>query len=67
MMDDNARRAEPEDAAVVTRKALVTSALESAQLAQELGLSADKIVLSCKVSGVQDLIADDSRTPRLAV
>src|SRR4051812_4638898 len=57
MMDDNARRAEPEDAAVVTRKALVTSALESAQLAQELGLSADKIVLSCKVSGVQDLIA----------
>ena len=57
MMDDNARRAEPEDAAIVTRKALVTSALESAQLAQELGLSADKIVLSCKVSGVQDLIA----------
>ena len=57
MMDDNARSAEPEDAAIVTRKALVSSALESAQLARELGLSADKIVLSCKVSGVQDLIA----------
>ncbi len=57
MMDDNARTAQPEEAAVVTRKALVVSALESAQQAEELGLASGKIVLSCKVSGVQDLIA----------
>jgi (E)-4-hydroxy-3-methylbut-2-enyl-diphosphate synthase len=57
MMDDNARLPQPDDAAVVTRKALVASALESAQLAETLGLGHDKIVLSCKVSGVQDLIA----------
>src|SRR5207244_12179621 len=44
-------------AAVVTREAAVTAAAESEQLAEGLGLSADKIVLSCKVSGVQDLIA----------
>src|SRR5262245_29441643 len=56
MMDDNAKLPEPEDAAVVTRKALVASALESAQQAEELGLPGDRIVLSCKVSGVQDLI-----------
>lgn len=57
MMDDNARLAQPEDAAVVTRKALVVSALQSARQAEELGLRGDMIVLSCKVSGVQDLIA----------
>jgi (E)-4-hydroxy-3-methylbut-2-enyl-diphosphate synthase len=57
MMDENARRREPEDAAKVTRKALVASALESAQHAERLGLAHDRIVLSCKVSGVQDLIA----------
>jgi (E)-4-hydroxy-3-methylbut-2-enyl-diphosphate synthase len=57
MMDENARRREPEDAARVTRKALVASALESAQHAERLGLAHDRIVLSCKVSGVQDLIA----------
>ncbi len=57
MMDDNAGSAEPQEAAVVTRQALVASALESAQQAEELGLPGDKIVLSCKVSGVQDLIA----------
>ncbi|HSN38613.1 MAG TPA: flavodoxin-dependent (E)-4-hydroxy-3-methylbut-2-enyl-diphosphate synthase, partial [Burkholderiales bacterium] len=57
MMDENARLPEPEDAAVVTRKALVASALESARRAEELGLAHDRIVLSCKVSGVQDLIA----------
>ena len=57
MMDDNARLADPEDATVVTRKALVASALESARQAQDLGLGGDRIVLSCKVSGVQDLIA----------
>jgi (E)-4-hydroxy-3-methylbut-2-enyl-diphosphate synthase len=57
LMDENAKRAEPEDAAVVTRRALVSSALESAQQAETLGLPHDRIVLSCKVSGVQDLIA----------
>jgi (E)-4-hydroxy-3-methylbut-2-enyl-diphosphate synthase len=57
MMDDNARQAKPEDATVVTRRALVASALDSARQAEELGLPGDRIVLSCKVSGVQDLIA----------
>ncbi len=57
MMDDNARSALPADAAVVTRKALVASALESAQQAERYGLAGGSIVLSCKVSGVQDLIA----------
>jgi (E)-4-hydroxy-3-methylbut-2-enyl-diphosphate synthase len=57
MMDENARLSQPEDAAVVTRKALVASALESAQHAEALGLPHDRIVLSCKVSGVQDLIS----------
>jgi (E)-4-hydroxy-3-methylbut-2-enyl-diphosphate synthase len=57
MMDENARLSLPEDAAVVTRRALVASALESAPQAEDLGLAHDRIVLSCKVSGVQDLIA----------
>ncbi|MGQ0525805.1 MAG: flavodoxin-dependent (E)-4-hydroxy-3-methylbut-2-enyl-diphosphate synthase [Betaproteobacteria bacterium] len=57
MMDENARSPEPEDAAVVTRKALVASALDSAREAEALGLPGEAIVLSCKVSGVQDLIA----------
>ncbi|MBI1965877.1 MAG: flavodoxin-dependent (E)-4-hydroxy-3-methylbut-2-enyl-diphosphate synthase [Betaproteobacteria bacterium] len=57
LMDENARLAEPEDAAVVTRRALVASALDSAKQAEGLGLPHDRIVLSCKVSGVQDLIA----------
>ena len=57
MMDENAKLPEPEDAAVVTRKALVASALESAQQAETLGLPRNRIVLSCKVSGVQDLVS----------
>jgi len=57
MMDENARLSQPQDAAEVMRAALVTSALESARRAEELGLRGDRIVLSCKVSGVQDLIA----------
>jgi (E)-4-hydroxy-3-methylbut-2-enyl-diphosphate synthase len=57
MMDENARLAQPEDSAVVTRAALVASALDSARQAEALGLARDAIVLSCKVSGVQDLIA----------
>jgi (E)-4-hydroxy-3-methylbut-2-enyl-diphosphate synthase len=57
MMDENARRTQPWTAAEVLREALVRSALESAQRAEELGLRGDAIVLSAKVSGVQDLIA----------
>jgi (E)-4-hydroxy-3-methylbut-2-enyl-diphosphate synthase len=57
MMDENAGLPEPQDAAVVTRRALVASALESARQAEALGLPRGNIVLSCKVSGVQDLIA----------
>ncbi len=57
MMDDNAKQPLPEAAAVITRRALVASAIDSAALAEKLGLAHNKIVLSCKVSGVQDLIA----------
>ena len=57
MMDDNAARAEPWSAEAVMREALVTSALESAAQAIEWGLPADHIILSCKVSDVQDLIS----------
>jgi len=57
MMDENAALPEPQDATVVTRQALVASALESARHAEALGLPRGRIVLSCKVSGVQDLIA----------
>ncbi len=57
IMDENARRAEPKDATEIMREAMVTSALESAARAEELGLPGDHIILSCKVSGVQDLIA----------
>jgi (E)-4-hydroxy-3-methylbut-2-enyl-diphosphate synthase len=56
LMDENARRAEPWDAKQVMVQALVTSALDSAAYARELGLDPNQIVISCKVSGVQDLI-----------
>ncbi len=57
MMDENAARPNPLDADLVMREALIVSALESAEKAEALGLAGDKIVLSCKVSAVQDLIA----------
>ena len=57
LMDDNARSVNPLDAAHVMREALVTSAIGSAQRAEEIGLPGDRIVLACKVSDVQDLIA----------
>jgi len=57
MMDENAQRAEPLDSVDMMHAAMVASALESAAKAEELGLPADRIILSCKVSGVQDLIA----------
>ncbi|MCE2858799.1 MAG: flavodoxin-dependent (E)-4-hydroxy-3-methylbut-2-enyl-diphosphate synthase [Oxalobacteraceae bacterium] len=57
IMDENALRPEPFSSQSVMYEALVTSALENAQRAEELGLPGDRITLSCKVSGVQDLIA----------
>jgi (E)-4-hydroxy-3-methylbut-2-enyl-diphosphate synthase len=57
MMDENAGLPEPLDAPQVMREAVIRSALESAQQAEALGLPADRIVLSCKMSQVQDLIA----------
>ena len=57
LMDENSRRPQPLDAAEMMRHAMVTSALESAAKAQEVGLAGEKIILSCKVSSVQDLIA----------
>lgn len=57
LMDENHARAEPWDAARVAREALIRSALDSAARAVEMGLPAERIVLSCKVSGVQELVA----------
>ena len=57
LMDQNARRPKPVDAKQVMYQALVQSALSSAQYARELGLNPDNIIISCKVSGVQDLIS----------
>ncbi len=56
MMDENGRRQNPQDADAVLREALIVSGLESAAQAESLGLPAERIVISCKVSGVQDLI-----------
>src|SRR4051795_12242347 len=56
MMDENSKLDEPKDARDVTMEAMVVSALNSAELAQKYGLRADQIILSAKVSGVQDLI-----------
>ncbi len=57
LMDENARSAVPLDAPAVAREALIQSALISAARAEEIGLPADRIIVSCKVSGVQELIA----------
>ncbi|MEG1281622.1 MAG: flavodoxin-dependent (E)-4-hydroxy-3-methylbut-2-enyl-diphosphate synthase [Comamonas sp.] len=57
LMDQNMHRANPWDARQVMYEALITSAISSAQRAEEMGLSGDQIILSCKVSGVQDLVA----------
>jgi (E)-4-hydroxy-3-methylbut-2-enyl-diphosphate synthase len=56
MMDENSRLAQPKDAREVTMEAIVVSAVESARSAEQHGLSRDRIILSAKVSGVQDLI-----------
>jgi (E)-4-hydroxy-3-methylbut-2-enyl-diphosphate synthase len=57
LMDENALRAQPFEAKQVMYEALITSAIDSATLAHSMGMSANQILLSCKVSGVQDLIA----------
>lgn len=57
LMDENHQRTEPWDAALVAREALIRSALDSAIRAEEIGLPRERIILSCKVSGVQELIA----------
>ncbi len=57
LMDENHARAVPWDAPAVAREALIRSALDSAERAEQIGLSRDRIVISCKVSGVQELIA----------
>jgi (E)-4-hydroxy-3-methylbut-2-enyl-diphosphate synthase len=57
MMDENARRARPWEASQVMREALVVSAIENARLAESLGMPGDRIILSAKVSNVQDVVA----------
>jgi len=57
LMDENAKQTRPRDSADIIHEAMVVSALENAQKAEEWGLPHDRIVLSCKMSGVQDLIA----------
>ena len=57
LMDENSLRPEPWDAKAVMYEALVTSALDSARMAESMGMASQQIVLSCKVSGVQDLIS----------
>jgi (E)-4-hydroxy-3-methylbut-2-enyl-diphosphate synthase len=56
MMDENSRAAEPKDARDVTMEAMIVSALDSARMAEKYGLRHDQIILSAKVSGVQDLV-----------
>ena len=56
MMDDNARLADPLDADHMMREVMVASALQSAARAEQIGLGRDRIILSCKMSGVQDLV-----------
>lgn len=57
LMDENGKRAEPREPTAVMHDAVVTSAIESAQAAEALGMPRDRIILSCKMSGVQDLIS----------
>jgi (E)-4-hydroxy-3-methylbut-2-enyl-diphosphate synthase len=57
LMDDNAQRAEPWDAKQVMYQALIQSALQSADYARELGMAPGQVLISCKVSGVQDLVS----------
>ncbi len=56
LLDENRKRPEPLELPAITREAIIVSALESAQHAQDIGLGADKIIISCKISNVQELI-----------
>ncbi len=66
MMDENARRSDPWDARDVMLEAMVASAMRSAELAEECGLPHDRIILSAKLSGVQDLVDVYRRLARLS-
>jgi len=57
LMDENSRRAQPWDARQVMYEALITSAIDSARLAESMGMDGSQVILSCKVSGVQDLVS----------
>ncbi|MFE8645159.1 flavodoxin-dependent (E)-4-hydroxy-3-methylbut-2-enyl-diphosphate synthase [Sphingomonas sp. NCPPB 2930] len=57
MMDANSRRAQPWDLKQVMYEALITSAIDSARLAERMGMSGNQVILSCKLSGVQDLVS----------
>ncbi|PPD02585.1 MAG: 4-hydroxy-3-methylbut-2-en-1-yl diphosphate synthase [Methylobacter sp.] len=57
LLDENRSKANPEELPAITREAIIVSALESAAKAQELGLGKDKIILSCKISNVQELVS----------
>ncbi|PPC89447.1 MAG: 4-hydroxy-3-methylbut-2-en-1-yl diphosphate synthase [Methylobacter sp.] len=57
LLDENRSKANPEELPAITREAIIVSALESAAKAQELGLGQDKIILSCKISNVQELVS----------
>lgn len=57
LLDENQQRAEPKDITLINREAVVESAIGSALRAEELGLPRNRIILSCKMSGVQDLVA----------
>jgi len=65
LMDENSRRSSPWEARQVMYEALISSAISSAKRAQEMGMKASQILLSCKVSGVQDLIAVYRTCPAL--
>ena len=57
LMDENSRRPDPWDVRQVMYEALITSAIDSARLAESMGMAGEQVILSCKVSGVQDLVA----------
>ncbi|TXL16462.1 4-hydroxy-3-methylbut-2-en-1-yl diphosphate synthase, partial [Methylococcaceae bacterium HT3] len=57
LLDENRQKAEPEELPAITREAIIVSALESAAAAESYGLSKNKIILSCKISNVQELIS----------
>ncbi|MGH1438637.1 MAG: flavodoxin-dependent (E)-4-hydroxy-3-methylbut-2-enyl-diphosphate synthase [Cellvibrionaceae bacterium] len=65
LMDENAKRKNPLPTKKIQHEAIITSALESARMAEEIGLGKDKIIISCKTSGVQDLVSIYERLSEL--